>query len=282
VTLTQFLSEHFAIMGGLLNTLDGDMTPFSGSTRGRGQFLNTGFVLSPVTLFNVPYSALGGGIIWLPTESVTVSSVLMNYSDTTGQSPFSETSGETFATEAYLSHELFDRPSGHMFGVVLTRDDFLTLGQRLTLPPDQGLERDDFTWAAYYNFYHYLQTFDEEPGNWTPLAPNDGPAGWGLFGRLGVSDGDPNPIEWFASAGVGGDVPFRQQDRWGVGFYYQGMTDANLASRLRLDDEVGFEAWYNFEVTPWFHLTPDLQVIDQGLPGTDTAVLFGLRGNITF
>jgi porin len=50
------------------------------------------------------------------------------------------------------------------------------------------------------------------------------------------------------------------------------------------------ELFYNIEVTPWFHLTPDLQIIDSGFGGIpdlglqepDTAVVVGLRGKIDF
>jgi porin len=36
------------------------------------------------------------------------------------------------------------------------------------------------------------------------------------------------------------------------------------------------------EITPWFHLTGDLQVINPGLQALDIAVVFGLRGKIDF
>ena len=46
--------------------------------------------------------------------------------------------------------------------------------------------------------------------------------------------------------------------------------------------EQGVEIYYNFEVLPSVHITPDLQVIDPGLADSDTAVIVGLRVNITF
>ncbi|GEM_PF-5862084 len=55
-------------------------------------------------------------------------------------------------------------------------------------------------------------------------------------------------------------------------------------------DTDGVELFYNIEVTPWFHLTADLQIIDQGFEGApalgvkdpDPAVIIGLRGKIDF
>ena len=39
--------------------------------------------------------------------------------------------------------------------------------------------------------------------------------------------------------------------------------------------------YYNAEVTPWFHLTAGLQIIEPALQANDTAVVFGLRGKIS-
>ena len=114
--------------------------------------------------------------------------------------------------------------------------------------------------------------------------------GWGLFGRLGISDGNPNPLEWFASIGLGGNSMLcgRENDTWGVGYYHTGVTD-ELPGFI-FEDVDAVELFYNIEVTPWFHLTADLQIIDGGFTGApilgvsdpDTAVVVGLRGKIDF
>ena len=44
----------------------------------------------------------------------------------------------------------------------------------------------------------------------------------------------------------------------------------------------GAEFYYNAAVTPWFHLTGDLQVIQPGMIANDTAVVAGLRANLRF
>ena len=65
----------------------------------------------------------------------------------------------------------------------------------------------------------------------------------------------------------------------------------NLAPRLlNLGDDQGVEMFYNVAVTPWFRLTPDLQVLGpargQTLPPNvrdiDTALVLGLRAKIDF
>jgi carbohydrate-selective porin OprB len=73
-----------------------------------------------------------------------------------------------------------------------------------------------------------------------------------------------------------------------------------LRSEKLLRDEYGFEAYYNFAITPWLMLTPDLQVVrgsqkDQhtissgplGLPRIDkqsigTSTVLGLRLKVVF
>jgi porin len=47
-------------------------------------------------------------------------------------------------------------------------------------------------------------------------------------------------------------------------------------------DERGLELFYNVGVTPWCHITPDLQVITPTLELAKTSVVLGLRTKIDF
>ena len=90
--------------------------------------------------------------------------------------------------------------------------------------------------------------------------------------------------------GIGGNSTIcrPENDTWGVGYYHSGIT--NELPGLFFEDTNGVELFYNIEVTPWFHLTADLQIIDSGFQGVpilgvtnpDTAVVVGLRGKIEF
>jgi porin len=44
----------------------------------------------------------------------------------------------------------------------------------------------------------------------------------------------------------------------------------------------GVELYYNAAVTPWFHITADLQVIDGANQRRNTAIIPGLRASIVF
>jgi hypothetical protein len=47
-----------------------------------------------------------------------------------------------------------------------------------------------------------------------------------------------------------------------------------------LNEEVGGELFYNGGVTPWLHVTVDVQAIDAALPRANTSCVFGLRTHI--
>jgi porin len=125
-------------------------------------------------------------------------------------------------------------------------------------------------WAVYWNGFQYLQ--------------GDEKRGWGLFGRFGFSDGDPNPIAWSMAAGLGGVglLPARDKDRWGVGLYHLQYTDKGVIEALGIDDETGGEVFYNIEFTPWMHVTLDAQIADSAIPGVDTAFVLGTRVVVSF
>ena len=110
--------------------------------------------------------------------------------------------------------------------------------------------------------------------------------GIGVFGQFGISDGNPNKLYWSALVGVGGTglIPTRSLDSWGAGFYYLSLSPhlrQSLAPVLTIQDEMGFEIFYNFAVTPWFVLGADLQVVRPAL-ATTNAIFPGLRGVIRF
>jgi len=114
-------------------------------------------------------------------------------------------------------------------------------------------------------------------------------------------------MKFFGSFGVGGKGMFasRPFDQFGLGYYYININNPTIQGLLQtrefLRNEYGFEAFYNFAITPWALLTPDIQVvrgaqkdtvtIGQGplglLPRLDrksigTATVLGLRLQLLF
>ncbi len=129
----------------------------------------------------------------------------------------------------------------------------------------------------YWNFDQYLF-----------VDPCNAQRGGGVFGRASLADDETNPLEWFLSFGIGGRGLFRnrQADTYGAGWYLAG-TSSEIGPLLRavfgpIGDGQGVELFYNAEVTPAFHLTFDLQVVDPARKRIDTALLLGLRANLSF
>jgi len=74
-------------------------------------------------------------------------------------------------------------------------------------------------------------------------------------------------MKFFGSFGVGGKGVFdsRPHDQFGWGYYYIHVDNPTIQGPLQtaseLRNEYGFEWYYNFAITPWAMLTPDIQVV---------------------
>lgn len=284
----QFLSEQFGILLGRFDTLDSDPNEFA-SGRGTSQFMNANLVFPSAPLLTVPYATLGAGLIWMPTKSITISSIIMNADDsstTTGFDDFGE--GTTWASEAQFRYQLGSLPGGQNVGFIYGFDNnFLVLGDRFVFQPGQGLvaPTTDETWAAYWSLWQYV--FVEQASD-VPIDLLNGKQdhqGVGIFLRVGIADDDTSPIDFTFSGGIGGKglIPTRDNDTCGIAFYYTGLESGRLAGIAGIDDKsLGFEAYYNLHITPAAQLTFDVQVVESAQDSIDTAVVLGMRLNLQF
>jgi len=288
LTFYQFLSEYFGVFFGKVQTFDGDTNAFA-SGRGKTQFLHQNFVINPTLLMSIPYSGLGAGVVILPTKTSILTLFAMDKEGDPRHWGFDTAfkDATSAAAEGRIGIRPFDLPGHQLLGFTYTDKDSVELDNRIQVrcliptPPGGGKLRDcklhksSDQWAVYYNFDQFVYA-----------DPRDDKQGIGLFGRFGAGDPDTNPIEWFASIGIGGKglIPGRAADAYGIGYYFAGLN-SHLGSRKilnrdisQLEDGSGFEIFYNIEVVPWLHLTPDLQVMEPGLKRRDdTAVVLGGR-----
>jgi porin len=275
LTYAQFLSEQFGLVVGLINTDTGDANPIAGSLGSDDSFMNTGLLFSPVAISTVPNVTPGGGILWIPSEENEIKFLVIGTSETAGHNPFERYEGTTFLGEWATKFKIADRPSGMTFGASYSIDE-----ERLRVTDDPRLLLADYvagvplastedSWSIMWNGYHYLVGDETE--------------GWGLFGRFGVSDGDPNPVHWAGAAGIGGTSPLagRSQDRWGLGLFHQRFSDGVLAA-AGITDETGAELFYNIALGRGTNLTLDVQVVDSAVPVVDTVVVLGARLGVRF
>lgn len=117
-------------------------------------------------------------------------------------------------------------------------------------------------------------------------APKD-TQGLGFFTRYGHAHNDANRVSDYWSAGLSyqGLIPTRDKDIFGFGVS-QAIYSAAYRRYVReeADRETVYEWFYNFYLTPWCVITPDLQVVTN--PGGDKddrdAIVGGLRIRIIF
>ncbi len=272
----QFLSPHLGVVVGKVDTLDADLNEFA-SGRGTSQFMNANFLFNPAAVLRLPYSTLAAGVIWMPVPAgpdggVTITSLVLNTADsstTTGFDDFGD--GATWTTEADFQYRLGDLPGGMNVGGLWSFDqNFAKLDTRIVLQPGEGLvvPTEHHTWAVYWSAWQYV--FTEQPATGPTDLLNGVPdrEGIGLFARVGFADEDTNPVGWAISGGIGGRgvIPSRDNDTFGIGYYYTDIETGRILSALRVEDSAqGFESYYNIALTPACHVTLDVQFVESAI-----------------
>lgn len=286
LSFAQFLSHYVGVTAGKLDTMSADANEFAHG-KGDTQFLNLAFNINAVSLA-VPYSTLGTGVIVLPTKDPHQAIATFLVLSATGKpttTGFDDLNGAIFAGEGRVRTDFFGLTGHQLVGALYSNKHYTSTDQRLGFVlENRALAKRAGTWAMYYNFDQFLYETDKGAGK-----------GVGLFGRFGVSEGDPIPAEYLFSFGVGGKglIPSRDFDRFGIGYYYTSIDNPTFqrpfVTRSFLRDEWGFEAFYNVALTRWLLLTPDVQVIGPAQKrqinngkGVGMATVLGVRWQLIF
>lgn len=308
----QYVSKELGFVAGMV-----DLTALPGANEfssGRyDKFMNTSFWYDPVAFSTVPYAAMTVGAFYSPTKWLDGATLVIDSHGTPTYSGFETAFHPPHGATVVQSFTFNIKPFGQVghqrlnFSIS-TRDRYqldqlgrlvltgvgapqfdrlgvartvvrggrnlrlrnVLLRQALTkaLAPEPASNN----WAFWYDFDQYLYT-----------SPDDPNQGFGLFGGFGWSNGVMNPVTEFYDFGVGGRglVPTRPHDRYGLGYYYLNMSN-DIPGILSTNAEQGVELFYNIEVTPWLHITPDLQLIiypggDTGDRARNPALVYGLR-----
>ena len=288
----QALSEHFVLFAGKLNGLDGYALKYSPGVAtnlpGLGGFQSTGLVFNPIAARGVPYSAAGAGAAVIFGEGSTLGFSVMDpeeRSDRGLDNLFN--GGATMATDLVIRSKPMGLPLILDLGGVYTTANYTSLdrsvyldllrqGQLQAAVGAGNLPVENGSWALYASGSQALWQSSSDPS-----------ATWGVFGGLGLSDGNPNPIRYYASCGIGGRnmSSCRPLDSYGIGYYYLGLSDEvkDLTQNVRpLRDEYGAELFYNIAVLPSCRLTPNFQVARPATVGVDMPILAGLRLQMIF
>jgi porin len=288
VRFTQALSENFVLYAGKINTIDNVQQPFM---QGRGLdagFMNATLFWNVILARTLNYATFGAGAAVMQHGYPVLSLTVYDTHEAATRTGFDKLfdNGALIYPTVSLPTKFFGMP-GHqtLWGTyssgryaIITEESLTLLPQILEglLPPTALVSEERGSWWITYLFDQAL---------W--VDSTDETRSWGVFGNFGISDGKPNPIKWSAIFGIGGSspIPGRKQDSFGIGYYYLGYSDdfkevARVFVPVR--DERGVEVFYNLGVTPWCHITTDLQVITPTLGFADTSVVLGLRSKIDF
>jgi porin len=280
----QFVAPWLGFLAGKMSPRDNNAFAHDETT----QFMNTAFNFNPVIGMTVPLDFMGAGVILKPTEWFTITTLVLDSEGTSSVSGFDTTFDR--GTTIYQMSEFAIKPFGQQghqrLAWTWSDESSIAFEQnsrgliadyikyKLGHGPQPTLAREGSDWCMMYDFDQYLYT-----------RPGTKDQGFGLFGRFGFSDGTVNPVGQFYSMGLGGKgmIPSRDNDTFGAGYYYLAVSDklGPVISRF-LNDEQGVELYYNIQVTPWLHITPDLQVINPGKTAQDQAVVAGIRMRIDF
>ncbi|HUQ69452.1 MAG TPA: carbohydrate porin, partial [Planctomycetaceae bacterium] len=278
---TQIVNEHLVTFAGKINVVDGYLNPFAAG-KCQTQFMNTSFVFPLILGRTVPYSSLGAGFAIMQGPEPVFSLMVMdpvNNPTTSGFEQFFE-NGVSLFGELSRPVKIAERP-GHQQLIFSWSNRTVTAldGAAYIITPEGPVvlfEQQSHSWSLVYAFDQYLV-----------VDPCDPTRGWGVFGQFGLSDGNPNPIRSTMTFGVSGSSPLRSRprDTFGVGYYFMQTSTAlqeTLVNVRPVGNEQGVELFYNIGVTPWFHVTPDVQFIEPSGQAADAAVAVGVRTRIEF
>jgi porin len=286
VKFTQALSEHFVVYGGKINTIDNIQQPFMPGRGLDAGFMNAAFVWNPILGRTMNYSTMGAGAAILAGGHPVVTLTVYDTHDASTTSGFNKLgdNGAVIYPTVSLPTTFFGMP-GHqsLWGAYSSGRYEIVEPQSLNLLPQvlQGLLPPTSLTTPIRGSWWVTYLFDQ--ALW--VDPSDQTRSWGVFGNFGISDGEPNPIKWSGIFGISGSSPIRSRklDTFGIAYYYLGLSDSfkNVAQLLMpVRDERGVELFYNVGLTPWLHVTMDLQIITPLLGLADTALVPGLRVKI--
>lgn len=276
LSVTKRWNSGARLILGKVNVLDqGGKLPVVGSD-GHYGFQNLSMALPPSAI--IP-NTITGALLEVPTEKVLYRLWVFDPDSQYQRSGFETAfkSGVGFLGSVTFPVKVGGKPGFYALKLSgSTRDDINADSLPAALVPAPGSRfgnsRGEF--AVVLAGYQYLSVYPEAPGK-----------GWGIFGQVYVSQGDPTFLDRSAMLGVSGNPRFRPQDRFGAAWFRYSLTDrlvTVLAPRVALQDEEGVELFYTLGLSKQLQLTADVQLIDSAVTRRDTGVIAGLRLTASF
>lgn len=267
--VSKMLSDTAVVQAGRFNMLENYDRPFTGG-EGLDKFQNMAFVLPPLLARTTPAIVEGVFISTLRNGGPFVNAGVY---ESTREGFFKN--GATVFGSLTLPITIWDAPGHYSITGTLSSIEATSLDQTdyalLPIPADApALATETGAWTLDARIDQYLL--------WDPATKT----GFGVFGMLGVSDANPSPLDIFGHVGIGGTspIPGRTADNFGAGYYFAGVSNTlrdTLQPFIRLRDENGFEAFYNYSVTGWSKVSGNVQFVDPFTVGSKTRWFFSIR-----
>ena len=289
VLFEQFLSKNFGLVLGKINTVDFWTMVYPGVGGGVDGFMNTNVLAGALPWLRwLSLSEWAAGALFVTDDQQVQGGIfaldLNNVPTTTGiPEMFDDGAGVLGFWKFFF--EVDEKPANVLIGVGGATREYHSFESHPTGwdpgPFTRLLEavenKDDGVWSVAI---YYEQILWQEPANDKQNLR--------FFTGWNVSDGDPSfgKFAGMASVEATGLLFDREYDRAGIGAFYSKLSSDFKKTMngvgIDLRDTWGLELYYNAEITPWFHLTGDVQVVQNQNDDDDPAVILGLRGVVEF
>jgi porin len=289
VKFTQALSENFVTFAGKLNMFDEFKMPFTGDRLFDG-FWNLGMSFPLVVARTIPYSTLGAGAAVLKDGAPIFTLMVLDTNNTPTTSGFDQlfSNGATIFANLTLPTKFFGLPGSQGVSGTFSSGNYNDLSPTAYFDPSEGLVvTPNYVRDSWCVFYSATQALWVDPCNAKRM--------YGVYTNIGTADDGPSPIRFSANVALYGSSPFhnRSQDTFGIGYAftrYSSPVRDFAPVLLPIGNDQAIELFYNYAVTPWFNVAPDLQVVfparEETLPpnpqSIDTALVLGIRAKINF
>lgn len=279
----QQLNETYSLAAGKINALDLWQMLYPHTGRGIDGFMNFSMIAFPTFLRTTNLSFNGAGMMRMQGPQIQGAVFVYDTNNSTTTAGLSNLFDQGAVILGYWRFftDYGGRPGSHGFiGNWSSRTYASTDPTSWTIIPGQGLAAGQVTgsWGLAYILDQTL---------WADCCNAD--RNLRLFSQWSLVDGDPSLYRWSFNVALQGQglICGREADTMGVGYFYDelGAGFKQLVSAnpsFDIQNVHGGELYYNAAITPWFHLTADLQIVDNQNIANDTAIILGLRANINF
>src|SRR5262245_5619334 len=276
--INQQLNEQWSASAGKFNVFDLFEQLYPQTGRGIDGFMNISS-FAPLTFGRtLNLSMMGAGFSKVGKRGVEATVAVVDTHNSATTSGFDDLfdNGAVILGFYRYFYDLGGLPGSHAVMGDWSSGTYTSLDPTtITILPDSGLVAGQVTgsWTVVYILDQKLWVDSCNPKR-----------NIGLLSMWGIADDNPSPFDWSGNVGIQafGMNARRPDDSMGVAWFNTSLTGnfkRTISPVFDLHDVTGVETYYNAAITPWFHLTGDLQVIEPAEIDKDTALVLGLRAN---